>query len=346
MSIRSAIAALSDGRPVLRNDRYFNPAELNGANGASWVVEPGPGSFSLLLPLLLSLRGVTRPESVRQQFVFEGGLRLSDGTRVNICVSRWVEQVPNPAPFLQGLAPPIALRSHVAVEQIDYGDNWQASAALSGEELEVIASFVRPAVNQLLAADIVFLQKQGIAGRPVPTTGELLENWRKPRAEFAELHEHLDKFRRGSLVERLNNPELDRYSFIKEDWTTFALVEGEPDVRVAMPSVNRDEPSYRIGGVQIAEVRCSIDIYDLGTRSLDQPVRDRSGQMVTTVHSLAMVDPFSLRLQPRAKPPAGLTPADATRVVRHMRNAYLRFVNDKSKRLVSSHHNRVDIVIL
>ena len=147
-------------------------------------------------------------------------------------------------------------------------------------------------------------------------------------------------------MERINGPELDRYSIIREERNSVGVIEGEPDVRVAMPWSNLEDPSYRVGKVEVGGIQCPIDIHDFGIRTLEQPVEDRNGQMVTDVHTCAMVDPFSLRLQPRAAPPPSLGPADAARAVRHMKNAYLRFVNDKSKATTRRHHNRTDIVVL
>lgn len=241
----------------------------------------------------------------------------------------------------------VALQMNLAIEQINFSDAWHSAViGLSDDEIEKVADFIRHPLRQYLK-QWVAKERNSPGQYSVPITGKLHENWRRPRPLLMELHEHLSRYARGFSMARISDPILERYQIGKKGWDTVAYVDGEPDVLIVMPREDREYPHFYPGEVHIGTMVVPIDVESLAWFRLPAPVASETGKLIGHINLEMMTHPFSLRVEPQERMPAGLDMATATRAVEHMKNAWLRYLNARLRESeVRYRPERADVVII
>ncbi|CAN7665617.1 hypothetical protein [Aminobacter sp. LjRoot7] len=283
----------------------------------------GDSEFRLGCELRFGLQGnsMACDRTLRESHVV-----LGKQCRVNVCISTWREEIASPWGPLNfaGLQKASGLVCHVAVERINYADARRpAVQGLSQDDLDGIAAFIRRPLEALLRRTVEEFQDH-IGNRYArPVTGKLHWNWRNPAPEIAKLHEIGAEFTSTFTPERVTALPFDKYARDSNSgYGERFQVKDEPDVRVFIHPVDRDDPRFRWCEVELGEIKVPLHVQNFADVNLKE-----LGLVPITPLPLLSVDlishPFSLLLTPKSKPPAALTPAAADRAIEHLRTAWL-----------------------
>jgi len=122
-----------------------------------------------------------------------------------------------------------------------------------------------------------------------------------------------------------NVTALPFYNYVRENehaLGTYYRVKDQPDVRVFIHPVDRDDPYFRWCEVELGEIKVPLHVQHFRGANLKE-----FGLVPKTPMPFLYVDliphPFSLLLTHKSKPPAALTPAVADRAIEHLRAAWL-----------------------
>jgi hypothetical protein len=316
------------------------------AFGGAWHSPEKEAYLSLGFEKILLLRDSPPHASQWKPWLQNGSIRLG-GVSINFCIWRWIEEVPpqKPMPVLKGLAQPAALQLNLAIERINYTNiHSPAFAGLTDEEMEKTAEFIRVPLLQYLEKWLAYERRtQDKYGRhAVPVIGKLHEHWQSPRPLLVELHDHVAQYAAGFSLDRLYDPILERYQLDEEGGRKVFRVDGEPEVVIFLPQEDREYPRYDPGTVRIGSMEIPIEVANWSFCRLAEPVVDRSGKSIARLSFHLMLHPFSLRVEPQSRLPAGLDMATATRAVEHMRNSWFRYRNQR----LQDTPERADVVII
>ena len=340
--IRAAIDHISGPAMMPDSSDASQPPALGGV----WRTPDEENYLSLASGRSLLLRDV--PTSVPQwgPWLHWGTLKLN-GLYINFCISRWIEEIahPKPLPIPQGLAQPAALQLNLAIEQINHSSvEFPAVANLSNDDMEKVAGLVRPPMEQYLDRWVNYDRniQEKFGRHAVPVIGKVHENWRRPRPQLAELHEHLAQYAASFSLERISTPTSDLYHVDKEDGRNVVRISGEPDILISLPEEDREYPRYYPGIVRIGSLEIQIDVNSLSSFRLDRPILGQSGIVIERVSLDMMTHPFSLRVKPQGKLPAGLDMDTADHAIQYMRIAWLKYLNNRLEKT----SKRADVIII
>lgn len=316
------------------------------AFGGTWST-PGKKAYLYLSHAKILLLRDAPPHVPQRMPWLHYGVARFDGVFINFCIWRWIEEIPHPKPLLarNGMSQSTALQLHLAIEQINYADIQRpAVTGLSDGDMDRIADFIRFPLQQYLkkwvADERRYQEKFG--GHAIPVVGKLHENWRRPRPLLVELHEHVAGYAASFSLERINDPVLERYQVDEEDRRKVFRVDGEPDVLIFLPEWGREYPDFYPGTVRIGSMEIPIEVESLSFSRLAEPITERSGKSIKRLSFYMMIHPFSLRVEPQNRLPAGLDMATATKAVEHMKNTWLKDLNSG----LQDTPERADVVII
>ena len=331
-------------------DRRMAPDPRNAnqppALGGIWHTENENGYLSLDSAKLLLLRDAPPGGQQRGPWLHWGTLKLNR-VFINFCISRWIEEIA-PAkslPLPKGLMQPAALQLNLAIEQINFtGINYPAIQDLRDDDNGRIADLIRTPLTEYLDRWVSYDRHiQTKFGRhAIPVIGKIHENWRRPRSQLVELHEHLSDYAASFSLQRIASSAVDFHPIGRESGRNVFRVVGEPEILITLPEEDREYPRYFPGIVRIGSREIEIDVEPLGSVRLVHPILDQPGKPIERVSVDMMTHPFSLRAQPQGKLPPDLDVHTADQAIQLMRIAWLKYRNDR----LEKSSKRADVVII
>jgi hypothetical protein len=270
------------------------------------------------------------------------GVLTLHGIHLNFCVWRWMNVVPaQRSPIVRKFAFPLDLQLNLAIEQINFSDiHRPAVMDLTEDDVEALAGFIRFAMQTYLKAWTAGKVERA-ARYNCRAVGKLHENWRHPRPSLVALNEQLSSYARSFTPARVQHPLLGRYEIDGEGWYCSATLKEEPDIAIAIPGTDREDPLFHRGRVRVGSQEIPIDIIEFSDFKPMETTLGENGDPIEKIRLYAMIHPFSQSVEPFRSPPAGIDMSDATRAVRHMKWAWIQHHQARATK------NRVvDVVIL
>lgn len=305
---------------------------LERASGVDLVFSSGGGvkrwaSGDFEFRLGDEIRLGLRPKSATiESTIRECRVALGKFCWVNVCVAIWREEVAAQVatPILPNLRRASEVVCHLSVERINYADARRPAVhGLSSDDIGDIAAFIRRPLEEFLQYTIDEAQSH-IGGRyERPVTGKLHWNWRSPTPEITKFHEISAEFTSTFTPERVTTLPFDNY--VRENEYAAGMyfrAKDQPDARIFIPPVNRDDPEFYLCEVELGELKVPLRLQLLTHANLEE-----LGLSVATPLPILSVyiikHPFSLLLTPKKKPPTGLTLSAADCAVEHLRTVWL-----------------------
>jgi len=361
MPLRSSADCIREGLKRLRGERLVQKDGYPGQfsfHGGTWVSGSEECRFSVYSGHDWTFR--LNSGAVRKMYAWDAGLFFGGSQGVVISITRWFEKIEHPRPALSHVEATAASRwlaaiarrlsefalfpssarplhtkvaaaycSHIAVERINYTDPFRAKVeGLSDSDLEDIRALIEKPLQDLLWRSIkeVQVNAEYWQGLTVPViAGELHWNWRKPMPELLAVQDTILDFVRTFTPERATGRPLSRYrveTSERDYWSSTVTVDNEPDVRIQIPVVNREDPNIYEVDVRIAGISFPVRIERLTPVPLEaMPLRPEGGPQYLEYHLL--FHPRSARFAAFPESPQALTLEIGDRAAEHVKNAWL-----------------------
>ncbi|WP_322416081.1 hypothetical protein [Mesorhizobium huakuii] len=360
MPLRSSADCIREGLKRLRGERLVQKDGYPGQfsfHGGTWVSRSEECRFSIYSGHDWTFR--LNSGTVRKMYVWDAGLFFGDSQGVRISITRWLEKIEHPSPALSHVEAPAASRlltaiarwlnelalfpssarplhskapvaycSHITVERINYTDPFRAKIeGLSDSDLEDIRALIEKPLLDLARRSV-----EEVGDRPtiyrefaVPVVGELHWNWRKPMPELLAVQDTILDFVNTFTPERAASRPLSRYKVETSErgnWSSTVTLDEEPDVRIQIPVVNREDPHIYEVNVGIAGLSFPVRVEELNSVPLhEMPLSPEERPQYLEYHLL--FHPCSARFAAFPKSPQGLTPEIGDRAAEHVKNAWL-----------------------
>ncbi|MEI9430952.1 hypothetical protein [Mesorhizobium sp. Cs1299R1N3] len=343
------------GKRLVQMDRYRREFSFVGG---TWGSHEEGCRFSVYTGHSWTFR--LNSGSVRHMYVWEAGLFFGGSDGVKISITRWLEELGDPSPnrplhsevraahpwhiaiarwlkefaLLPSSAQPLhsdtpaAYCSHITVQRINHTDPFRAEVEeLSNSDLENIQALIEKPMQDLLRRSVEEVEVDGRYYRKfaVPVVGELHWNWRQPMPELVAVQDTILDFVNTFTPERTASRPLSRYKVDDhERWpgAYIVTVDNEPDVRIQIPSVNREDPDIYKMNVGIAGLSLPVRIERMNPVPLDGMPLHAGGRPQELEYYL-LFHPCSAHFAAFPKSPPGLTPEIGDRAAEHLKNAWL-----------------------
>jgi hypothetical protein len=164
------------------------------------------------------------------------------------------------------------------------------------------------------------------ANKTIKVSGRLHEHWSHPRPEIVELVSTIENYASGFNFDRLSKSIPENYTIGKTNFRDVATIDGRDDVRIWLPTMDRDERRISGGSVTIGNVNIPIQVDDSIAFNLPN-LKTVDGKSVTYISLLLISHPLSLRLESGISTAGNITPALVTEATIHMRNSILKVRN-------------------
>ncbi|TPL92474.1 hypothetical protein [Mesorhizobium sp. B2-3-12] len=304
--------------------------------------------------------------AVRKMYVWDAGLHFDGPCGVNVCITRWLEKIEHPGPTRSfrsetaaayrwrsaiarwlkefTLLPssrndaPAAYCSHVTVERISYISPFCSRIeGLLESDIEDIRALIEKPLRDLLARSVKEVQVDAEYWQElaVPVVvGELHWNWRNPMAELLAVHDTILDFVNNFTPERAASRPLSRYKIEtsnRDYWSYTVTVDDEPDVRIQIPSVNREDPNIYEVSVRIAGMSFPVRIERLTPVPLEGMPLCPEGRFQYLEYYL-LFHACSARFAAFPKSPPSLTPEIGDRAAEHLKSAWLAVNLEKMRK--------------
>ncbi|TPN35529.1 hypothetical protein FKO01_10470 [Mesorhizobium sp. B2-3-3] len=363
------------GKRLVQMDRYRRESSLVGG---AWGSHAEGCSFSIGSGRSWTFR--LNSGGVRKMYVWDAGLRFDGPCGLNVCITRWLEKIEHsdPARSLHSETPaanswrtaiaswlkeftllPSSRRvlrndarpaycSHITVERISYTSPFYSKIeGLLESDLEEIRALIEKPLQELLGRSVkeVQVDAEYWQGLTVPViVGELHWNYRKPMPELLAVQGTILDFVRTFTPERAASRPLSRYKIETSErgnWSSTVTVDDEPEVRIQIPVVNREDPDIYEVNVEIAGLSFPVRVERLIPVPLEaMPLRPEGRSQDLEYYLL--FHPCSAHFAAFPKSPPGLTLEIGDRAVEHLRNAWLAVHLEKMRK----YGKFVDVLII
>jgi hypothetical protein len=310
------------------------------AHGGRWR-SPGD-KVQIFLPaaVILNFRGTAGNAGPGALFLYNGTVQIG-GTRVNACLSYQTE-VSREQGWLSFLARDPAIHRHciVSIVEINFSFIEHRSIPELDGRREQIAGLLRSVAGSLL--DRALKATSHAYGGEV--SGELREHWQDPRPEIAGFHQHVDDCMIALRRNGLSEVSAGRFSFQPQGLDHIAMIDGEPDVAVLLPTENREDPDFYEAMVRIGGVKVPIGIQRLGVASLDTILPVPREEPCRWFSLYGVIHPYSPRLGVTlrySEMPADADPDIVAAAVRYVRGAWMAWRNQQ----LDGRH-RAEVIVL